>query len=139
MTNILDKIPPILLVGFGGMIGAILRYLVSNSFQDTRPIPLGTLIVNVIGSFALGAIITLYTLEIIESTLIPLLGIGIMGSFTTMSSFAVETMTLSDESLGLASINLILMVLLVLVGVFLGRLVIYILFSQCNLVASLNY
>ncbi len=80
------------LVGFGGAIGAILRYLVGE-VVPAESIPLDTLTVNVLGSFALGLVTAIGA-----STEIALLvGTGTCGSFTTYSSFSVETVRLWER------------------------------------------
>jgi CrcB protein len=86
------------LVGAGGMIGATLRYLVSEQFE-TGTYPLATLVVNVLGSFALGGL----TFLDLGSTVGLFLGVGVCGSFTTFSSFSVGTVRLWEfESPGKA-------------------------------------
>ena len=112
----------ILLVGLGGFIGAIARYLITLSFSDVNPLQIGTLIVNVLGSFILGVLVTLQTHEILNGSMYILFGAGFLGAFTTMSAFAVETMSLSDQSWQLAFLNFGLMLSLVFIGVFLGRI-----------------
>lgn len=121
-TKMITKIHPIILVGLGGLFGAILRYSITLSLKNYHLLPIGTLVVNVIGSFALGAVFALLNLQVIEAAWIPLIGTGFMGSFTTMSAFAVETLDLSSSnSLELALINFLLMMGLVFVGAILGR------------------
>ena len=118
----LKNIPPPLLIAIGGMLGALSRYYLTGLFKDLKPLPFGTLAVNVLGSFALGVIVTLFNLGIIDSSWITFGGIGFLGSFTTMSSFTVETMKLSEESLNLGMTNFIVMIVLVMIGVYLGRI-----------------
>jgi CrcB protein len=86
-------------VGLGGMIGATLRYGVSTwikhhsfPFGDDE-LPRGTLTVNVLGSFLLGAL----TFAGAGSTTMLLFGVGLCGSFTTFSSFAVDTVQLWEQ------------------------------------------
>jgi CrcB protein len=118
----ISKIHPIILVGLGGLFGAILRYLITLSLKNYQLLPIGTLVVNVTGGFALGAVFALLNLQVIDATWIPLIGTGFMGSFTTMSSFAVETLDLSaSNSLEIALITFLLMMGLVFVGAFIGR------------------
>jgi len=119
---VLKNIPPPLLIAIGGMLGALSRYYLTGLFKDLKPLPFGTLAVNVLGSFALGVIVTLFNLGIIDSSWITFGGIGFLGSFTTMSSFTVETMKLSEESLNLGMTNFIVMIVLVMIGVYLGRI-----------------
>jgi fluoride exporter len=84
-----------LLVAAGGFIGAIARYAVS-SYAAARSksfYPLGTLFVNLLGSFLLG-----WIAAINNSTLSLLLGTGFMGAFTTFSTFKVEGLRLWMDS-----------------------------------------
>lgn len=119
----MEKITETLLVGFGGMFGAISRYLVGVYFQGSR-FPYGTMIVNVIGSFLLGALVMMFRLEIVDIGFMSFAGIGFLGSYTTMSSFAVDTITLGENSLYLAVVNLVLMIIFVIAGALLGRFLI---------------
>ena len=118
----LQNTPDIILVGVGGSLGAIGRYLISDALRSASTIPLGTLVVNVLGSFLLGMVVTLFKAGIIETPWITLVGIGFLGSFTTMSTFAVETVSISDDSFQLAAVNLVLMLVGVLGGSLLGRI-----------------
>ena len=79
-------IEPAHLVGTGGALGALCRYLVGRWLANDR-FPFATLGVNVAGSFALG----LLTFGSIGSDVFLLIGVGACGSFTTYSSFSVET------------------------------------------------
>lgn len=96
---------PAYLVGTGGAIGAVLRYLVANlvvRWQGPTRFPTSTLVVNVIGSFALGVVLFGGSGE--ETTL--LIGTGACGAFTTYSSFSVQTVRLwEDGRRGLAALN----------------------------------
>lgn len=86
------EIPPAQLVGAGGALGAVLRYLVGEFVPNER-FPFGTLAVNVVGSFALGMI----TFVALPAGVILFVGIGVCGSFTTYSSFSVETVRLWES------------------------------------------
>lgn len=79
------------LVGLGGAIGAMLRYGVGEWFSGE--FPWGTLAVNLIGSLLLGVILGLSLSE--EMVLV--LGIGLMGAFTTMSAYSMDLVRLFDE------------------------------------------
>ena len=94
----------LLLVGAGGFVGAVLRYLASAFALRIAPgsaLPPGTLLVNVIGSLVLGA---LYALAETRQLLSPearlLLATGVLGSFTTFSTFAHETLVLAQAGPG---------------------------------------
>ena len=84
------------LVGLGGFAGAVLRYGVSQlaaRYLGDR-FPYGTLLINVVGCFALGAFAA-WALERDGSEHWRLLvAVGVLGSFTTFSTFGVETLTL---------------------------------------------
>lgn len=86
------SIPPAYLVATGGIVGAVLRHLAGLAVTDHR-FPLGTLTVNTIGSFALG----LFTFLSLGGDTLLLLGTGVCGSFTTFSSFAVDTVELWED------------------------------------------
>nr|WP_169317736.1 fluoride efflux transporter CrcB [Halobiforma lacisalsi] len=83
---------PAHLVGTGGAIGAVLRHWVYLQFSSER-FPWPTLAVNAIGSFVLGFVVFA---GVGESTA-QLVGIGVCGSFTTFSSFSVETVQLYER------------------------------------------
>ncbi|GGL68008.1 fluoride efflux transporter CrcB [Halocalculus aciditolerans] len=75
------------LVGAGGALGALCRHAVSTRLP-AEDYPLGTLAVNVLGSFTLG----LLTFSGVGGDALLFLGTGACGAFTTFSSFAYETM-----------------------------------------------
>lgn len=77
---------PAHLLGTGGAIGAVLRYLVGQRLVHER-FPLATLVVNVVGSFVLGSI----TFAATSNEVVLFVGVGACGSFTTYSSFSFET------------------------------------------------
>ncbi len=87
----------ILMVGLGGSIGSIGRYLCQKYFYEfhPHPFPFGTLAVNIIGCFLIG---TFYSLAEKGNVLTPELRLflttGICGGFTTFSAFAYENVTL---------------------------------------------
>ena len=104
----------LLLVCLGGALGSGARYLVSTWAAQAwgTGFPRGTLIVNVSGSFVLAVIqaVALST-ETISPELRLFLGAGIMGGYTTYSSFNYETLALVEQgALGLAAANLALTV-----------------------------
>ena len=83
----------ILIVGIGGFVGAILRYVVSTLVQNGGDtFPYGTLAVNVIGSFLLSLIMfSSEHLGFFNDETRTFLTIGLLGAFTTMSTFSYET------------------------------------------------
>ncbi|WP_137283930.1 fluoride efflux transporter FluC [Halorussus salinisoli] len=90
----LERLEPLLLVAVGGFAGAVLRHVVAVALPGG--FPWGTLAVNVGGSFALGVL--LYEAKLAgrlgaETRLV--LGTGFLSSFTTYSTFALQTSALS--------------------------------------------
>lgn len=85
--------PNCLIVGLGGFIGAVLRYLISLiPIKNPESFPVNTFIINIIGAFAIGCIAFAMTKnESIDSRLLLFLKVGICGGFTTFSTFALET------------------------------------------------
>ena len=82
-----------LYLALGGSIGAILRYLVSlySIKYFAWGLPIGTLLVNMLGSFLIGLVFVFLGREQISFNLRIFLFIGLFGSFTTFSTFMFET------------------------------------------------
>ncbi len=117
---------PIVLVGLGGFFGAVARYITSGLVQDgVASFPVGTLFVNVLGSFLLSLIMSLseyYGLFSDEARIF--LTIGFLGSFTTMSTFSYESFRLLERrEINLFIVNVTATLTLTLLGVYLGRAV----------------
>ena len=102
----------LLLVGIGGFTGSILRYVISGAIQQltqSTSFSYGTLAVNVVGCLIIGALSQLaesYGLLTAETR--ALLITGVLGGFTTFSTFSNETMNLfrdSENLLGLLNIG----------------------------------
>ncbi|RDW21002.1 fluoride efflux transporter CrcB [Oceanobacillus chungangensis] len=92
-----------LAVALGGMIGAIGRYSISVLFSGYPGFPYATLVVNLIGCFFLSFLMNHDVIKKkLPSEIFTALTVGIIGSFTTFSTFAVETIQLAATSLGLA-------------------------------------
>ncbi|MBP2639575.1 MAG: CrcB-like protein [Firmicutes bacterium] len=98
----------ILAVAIGGSIGAVTRYLVSTwaAGRFGPSFPYGTLIVNVIGCFIIGAFMTLATERLLISPYWRLLvTVGFVGGLTTFSSFSYETFKLLEDAEVAAAIS----------------------------------
>lgn len=103
----------ILYVAIGGAIGSVLRYLAGKSVQDgmlavfpARVFPWGTLFVNVVGCFVIGLMWGLDERTFLSSRRKDFILVGILGGFTTFSSFGLETgRLLADGQWGLAAAN----------------------------------
>jgi CrcB protein len=114
----------LLYVALGSAIGGVSRYLLGGLVQrmlDTA-FPAGTLLVNVSGSFLLGAIIR-YAFETpsITPEVRAFLTIGFCGGYTTFSTFSYETMALlEDGEWTRAGVYITASVVLSLMGTFLG-------------------
>ena len=90
----------LLLIGLGGFIGSIARYLVSklNITWQFYNIPMGTLIVNIVGGLLIGFISGLLVHNILTGQNVKLFLItGVCGGFTTFSAFAYENVQLIQE------------------------------------------
>ncbi len=114
------------LIGLGGIIGAISRYILSGWVQGNYiGFPYGTLAVNFTGTLLLSVIMYLseYSSAIPTDVRI-LLTVGVMGAFTTMSTFEFESFRLFVQGeTSLFAFNLIGTNALLLMGVWLGKLV----------------
>jgi CrcB protein len=87
----------LLLIGLGGFVGSVARFLVSrlNTRLDWLSIPMGTLVVNVIGSFLIGFLIGISEKSpVLTLELRMFLMVGLCGGFTTFSSFTGENLML---------------------------------------------
>ena len=116
----------LLLVGLGGFIGAILRYVLGGWIQNSFiNFPVGTLVINTTGSFFIGLIMYLseYQGLFSDDTRI-FLTIGILGGYTTLSTFGYESFRLLDDSkFELMTINVVSTVLFSIMAVYLGKIV----------------
>ena len=118
-------LPQLLWVGLGGFLGSVGRFVMAgmiNRFSPALGFPLGTLTVNVLGCLAIGF---LHSLAETRSWLGPetriFLFIGVLGGFTTYSTFGFESLTLlKDGAILKASANIILHVFVGLAAVWLG-------------------
>lgn len=119
----------VFLVALGGLVGSVARYLLAGWVQgwSGAQFPFGTLAVNVLGSFILGLVMTL-SLErgLISPEVRILLGTGLCGGFTTMSTFSYECLALLQFDNSLAALGNIAVTLAgclssVWLGGFVGR------------------
>ncbi|WP_090832021.1 MULTISPECIES: CrcB family protein [unclassified Bacillus (in: firmicutes)] len=112
------------MISIGGFLGAVSRFTLSSYVKKKKPsaFPVGTLLINLLGSFLLGILVGIRT----EGLLYSLFGIGFMGAFTTFSTFQLEGYQLKKKELGkLFYLYLILSygggLLLAYMGIIMGR------------------
>ena len=114
----------VVIIGLGGFVGAVARYLITALVHRwfVTDFPAGTFVVNVFGSFVIGCIMYLTQNDNSLSPQMKLfLTIGIVGAFTTFSTFSFETLTLfHSRAAGLAVLNILGNVLLGLLAVWGG-------------------
>ena len=129
----LAAFPPVLLVALGGGLGAALRFLLGGCAATAfwpglgASFPAGTWIANILGSFLLGLLAGyLMRLEAGAEPLRLLLGVGVLGGFTTFSAFSLELVAMLNRSeIGMAAAyagsSLAGGVLAAVLGIMLGR------------------
>ena len=88
----------VLIIAFGGAVGAVARYGLSGWVQSLlgTTFPIGTLVVNVLGSFALGFSLPLFATLAWSAESRTLVTIGFLGAFTTYSTFSYEAVVLLE-------------------------------------------
>ena len=114
-------VPPVLLVALGGGLGAALRYLAGGwaAAAFGPGLPWGTWLINLAGSFLLGWLLA--RLDDGGEALRLLLGVGVLGGFTTFSAFSVELVGMINRAeIGLAAAYAISSVAGGVVAAFLG-------------------
>ena len=120
--------PQILAVALGGAVGALARHGVSTAVAAAfgPRFPLGTLIVNVAGSLAMGWLFALFSEKMhVPPELRLLVMTGLLGAFTTFSTFSVETLALLQAGRWLAgAANVLMSVALCLGAAWLGTLLV---------------
>lgn len=114
----------VLAIALGGAVGALFRYWVSTGVYNImgRDFPYGTLAVNVLGSFIMG-IMYVYLIERLADTsmLRAMIIIGLLGAFTTFSTFSIETLQLFENGEVLKTmLNILLSVVVCLMAVWSG-------------------
>jgi len=116
----------IFFVAAGGAVGAVLRYLlVTASSSLGAGFPFGTLLVNVIGSFAIGALAATSIAGDSVSAQRLFFQTGLLGAFTTFSAFSLDTLSLwQNGQIAGALLNVVLNVALCLLMVSAGMLLV---------------
>ena len=118
-------------IGIAGFFGSISRYLVAGwaSSLSSGRFPVGTMTVNIVGSLLLGFLFTLSTERLsIHPDIKLALTVGFLGSFTTFSTFSLETFNLFKEGdiyLSIMNIvmNLFFSIIAVVIGIAAAKLI----------------
>jgi CrcB protein len=117
----------IVIIGIGGALGAVSRYAVALWIGQRwgRSFPLGTLMINVSGSFLIGLFMTLMSERFTENPQWRLLlVVGFLGAYTTFSTFEYETgALLKDGEWAFAMLNIVLSVVIGFIALKLGEII----------------
>lgn len=112
-----------ILLAIGAIMGAYLRYKIVESPITIGTLPINVLIVNVLGSFILGVFSAVSLMFNLDTKYTLFVAVGFCGSFTTMSSFELETINLVDSHrLNLAVLDMAANVGLSFIAVIAGRM-----------------
>jgi len=118
---------PYLLAGLGGAIGSVGRVMMTNFISRFmgEDFPFGTIIVNVTGAILMGLLAGYSQSDpgklIFSPAVRTFLMIGVLGGYTTFSSFSLQTFLLLEQgNLSGALLNVLLSVVLCIVGIWLG-------------------
>jgi CrcB protein len=89
----------LVLLTAAGAVGALLRYEVELAVRRRRGthLPLGILVINVTGSFVLGTLTGLAVHHGLPTTVVTVVGTGLIGAYTTFSTFSFDTVTLVEH------------------------------------------
>ena len=106
----------VIVVGLGGFVGAICRYLIGLiPIKEVTPFPIKTFLINIVGCIVIGLISVIATKNSsINPRFLLFLKVGVCGGFTTFSTFALETAELMKN--GNSFIALIYMLGSVIIG-----------------------
>jgi len=117
----------ILSIAAGGAVGALLRFWVSNGVYSLlgRSFPYGTLAVNVIGSLLMGLLYVFFLERMtVSAELRGAVLIGLLGSFTTFSTFSIETLNLIEQAEFMkAGLNTLISVFACLIAAWFGLVI----------------
>ena len=110
----------ILLIGLGGFLGAVSRYLLNEAVIKYIPtnFPIGILIVNIFGCLFIGLV--LGNSMISKDYLYYFFAVGFLGSFTTMSAFSFQAIELFNTNILIACSYIISTILLTILATYIG-------------------
>lgn len=114
----------LLYVAMGGALGAVMRYGISSGIYSWfgRSFPYGTLVVNVMGSFAIGifSILLIEKFNVSQELRLALV-VGVLGALTTFSTFSWDTLDLMQQGLmQKAMLNILMNVVMCIAAAWLG-------------------
>ena len=101
-----------LAIALGGALGAVCRYWLVTLAEHHNPgvYPVGTLLVNVVGSLLIGVLFVILTEKIQAATYLrPLLVIGFLGALTTFSTFSLDALLLLEQGMWLSALSYVLL------------------------------
>lgn len=115
----------ILAIAAGGALGSVLRYMLSGFTTEIADsnFPWGTLSVNILGSFLMGAVVTYMALSWNPSAEVrAFLTVGLLGGFTTFSLFSLDVINLwergaSSAAMGYIVASILLSLLAIIIGI----------------------
>ena len=117
-----------LFVLFGGGAGALARYIVGTEIAQRTGLrfpPLGTMVINITGSFLIGLLMTLLTQRLANPNWRLLLIVGFLGGYTTFSSFEYETLqAVQSGAMWMGLLNVVGSVVLGYLAVWLGAAIV---------------
>jgi len=119
---------PYLLVAVGGAIGSVLRYgtgvFVGSLWRN--PFPLGTMLINIVGSLVMGLFVGLMArlLPTWQNDARLFFAVGVLGGFTTFSSFSLDAISMIERGeLALAVLYILLSVVIAVPALYIGLVV----------------
>ena len=98
----------LVIIALGGALGAVSRFLMGNAVSKAvgSALPYGTFVINLVGCFAMGLLMTIIVdRELLSAAWRLFLCVGFLGGFTTFSSFGYEALMLLNEGRLLAALT----------------------------------